>query len=398
MNILFATDNFPPPFSGHAIAVINMASAMRKRGHGAAIIAPSPEGFNNFRSDLTKVNHIDWQTAGSEVKVTYLRSIPLFHGDNALKSLAVGKNFIRSEIAAFRPDIVHYNGWGPLCKAVYRVEPSGCVKEIATCHGVPMHVTSKIFGKNITAPVLEKLIWRMMIGFYGRMDLVISPSNFVNRKLISAGLKEAKGAVLSNGIETKKYSHFRGESRRAMLKKHGLPEKKLLITYIGRLDPEKNIHILTKTVKYFRPRDNILFIAAGAGKLKRKLEQFASENQKNFILLDWLNSKEMVELLGLSDIFFNPSPSESQSITTLEAMASFLPVVAADEGALKDLVEEGRNGYLFKNNDLDSCVNKLKILLRDRKRITTFGKRSREKSLEHDRNAVMDRLENIYSS
>ena len=105
----------------------------------------------------------------------------------------------------------------------------------------------------------------------------------------------------------------------------------------------------------------------------------------------------MVEILGVSDIFFNPSPSESQSITTLEAMASYLPVVAANEGALQDLVDDNINGFLFENNDLDSCTNKLKILIKDAKLVTKFGKKSREKSLEHDRNAVMDRLEKIYA-
>lgn len=396
MKILFATDNFPPPFSGHAKAVINMALAMKSRGHEITIIAPSPEGFKNHHTDLSEVTDNVEKTANANIRVSYPRSLPLFHGDNALKSLMVGKTFIRREMINFKPDIIHFNGWGPLCKTVYKAKPTISAKTIATCHGVPMHVTSKLFGKNVAAPGLEKMIWRMMVNFYGKMDLVLSPSNFVNKQLTAIGLEEKKGIVLSNGIETPKYSHHDGEKRSAILKKYRLPEDKLLATYVGRLDPEKNIHMLTKTVEHFHYNNNLLFIAAGAGKLKRKLESFAAKNRINFLLRDWLNSEEMVDILGVSDIFFNPSPSESQSITTMEAMASYLPIVATNEGALVDLVEENVNGFLFKNNDLDSCTRKLKILLKNRELIKKFGIRSREKSLLHDRNTVMDRLENIY--
>ncbi|HEB30268.1 MAG TPA: glycosyltransferase family 1 protein [Spirochaetes bacterium] len=396
MKILFATDNFPPPFSGHSKAVINMASAMKNRGHEITIIAPSPEGFKNHHTDLSEVTDNLEKPVNVNIRVSYLRSLPLFHGDNALKSLAVGKNFIQREMINFKPDIIHFNGWGPLCKTVYKAKPMDSVKTIATCHGVPMHVTSKLFGENVAAPGLEKVIWRMMVNFYGKMDLVLSPSNFVNKKLTAAGLEEKKGIVLSNGIETPIYSHLDDEKRMAILKKYRFPEDKLLVTYIGRLDPEKNIHMLTKTVEYFQYDNNLLFIAAGAGKLKKKLESFAAINRKNFLLHDWLNSEEMVDILGVSDIFFNPSPSESQSITTIEAMASYLPVVATNEGALADLVEENVNGFLFKNNDLGSCTRKLKILLKDPELIIKFGMRSREKSLLHNRNTVMDRLENIY--
>jgi len=396
MKILFATDNFPPPLSGHAIAVINMASAMKSMGHEISIIAPSPQGFKNRRTDLSEVTGNLKKSVVGNIRVSCLRSLPLFRGDNALKSLAVGRSFIRREMSNFKPDIIHFNGWGPLCKTVYKEKPVNSAKIIATCHGVPMHVTSKLFGKNVAAPGLEKYIWGMMVTFYGKMDLVLSPSNFVNKRLVASGLDKKKGIVLSNGIETSKYVHHDGENRSEILKKFRIPEDKLLVTYVGRLDPEKNIHMLTKTVEHFQYDNDILFVAAGAGKLKKKLGSFAAKNKNNFLLHDWLNSEEMVDILGVSDIFFNPSPSESQSITTLEAMASYLPVVAADEGALPDLVEENANGFLFKNNDLDSCTRKLKILLKDRNLIKKYGMRSREKSLLHDRTTVMSRLENIY--
>lgn len=396
MKILYATDNFPPPNSGHAAAVINMALEMKIRGHNVIIIAPSPSGFRNYSGHLSEVTEISKDGGHTEITVFYLRSIPFLKSDNALKSLAVGKNYIRQIISDFEPDIVHYNGWGPLCKRVFKTQKNS-VRTVATCHGVPMHVTSKLFGRNVTCGGLEKIIWKMMLRFYGKIEFVISPSNFVNNRLMTAGLDGEKGVVISNGIDTKDYSRHGGPKRRDIYRKYKLPIDKIFITYIGRIDPEKNIHVIIKTAEYFQNNKNLVFIVAGAGKLKDKLKSTIRKNNYNILLFDWLKHEELVDILGVSDIFFIPSPSESQSITTLEAMASYLPVVATDEGALPDLVKDNINGFLFKNNDPVSCIEKLNILVNDNRLIKTFGLKSREKALPHDRKNVMSRLEDVYN-
>ena len=229
------------------------------------------------------------------------------------------------------------------------------------------------------------------------MEFVISPSNFVNDRLMTAGLDREKGLVISNGIDTKEYNRHKEIKRRDVYRKYKLPPDKTFITYIGRIDPEKNIQVIIKTADYFKNNENIVFIVAGAGQLKNKLESAIRKNNYNIILFDWLKHDELVDILGISDIFFIPSPSESQSITTLEAMASYLPVVATDEGALLDLVKDNVNGFLFKNNDLVSCIEKLNILVNDNRLLKTFGLKSRERVLPHDRKKVMSRLEDAYN-
>lgn len=398
MNILYATDNFPPPFSGHAIAVINMAVAMKMKGHDSAIIAPSTRGLKDYDDSLYSVTGTLKRGAAS-IKVYYLRSIPFIHGDNALKSIAVKSAFIKRILADFRPDIIHYNGWGPLCKKVFKSQQS--IMNIpcsATCHGVPMHVTSRILPRNNIIQWLEKLIWKRMVQFYRRMDLVISPSKYIHGMLVKAGLVADKGIVLSNGIEIDEYCKYGKNKKVAIKRKYGLPVDNLLITYIGRLDPEKNIDTILSLMKHFMNNRKIFFVIAGAGKLRPKMEACARRQKYNFVLLNWLSHEELIDILGVSDIFFNPSPSESQSITTLEAMASFLPIVVADRGALVDLVEEGVNGYIFKYNDFNSCVEKLTFLLREETIREDFGKKSRQKVLYHDRAKIIEQLEKEYNN
>ena len=398
MNIIYATDNFPPPYSGHAKAVINMSTAMRKKGHSILIIAPSPTGFKNYSGDLSKVTQ-NTDTEAKSIEVYYLKSIHFFHGDNVLKSILINSAHIRQIISDFNPDIIHYNGWGPLCKKVYKAQINfNNIETIATCHGVPMHVTAKIVRQNIITKKLEKIIWKLMVQFYNKLKIVISPSDYVNSKLLAAGLAEDKGIVISNGIETNKYVKYKGSKKKEIRKRYKLQSAKILITYIGRLEPEKNIHILIKTMKYFQHNKSIFFVIAGSGKLKGKLQSICNKNKYNVNLLHWLNHEELINILGVSDIFFNPSPSESQSITTLEAMASYLPIVAADEGALPDLVKDNVNGYSFKNNDFKSCTNKLSFLANNPLLVKEFGNKSRENAYLHDRKLVMNMLEKKYIS
>ena len=62
-------------------------------------------------------------------------------------------------------------------------------------------------------------------------------------------------------------------------------------------------------------------------------------------------------------LFAMPSIAELQSIATMEAMASGLPIVAADAMALPHLVHDQANGYLFKPSDAQDLANKLTLVL-----------------------------------
>jgi glycosyltransferase involved in cell wall biosynthesis len=259
-----------------------------------------------------------------------------------------------------------------------------------------MHVTNAFLRPNPITHRLERFIWSMMVRFYGQMGFVLSPSPFVHRQLVAAGLSEQQGEFLSNGIVAEHYTrvdHRLGGEIRA---RNGLPAHKVLVTYIGRLDPEKNVHVLTGAIRRFSEQRTVHFAVAGAGKLRKKLVSLQRVGRKNLSLFGWLDHQQLVDILGISDVFFIPSPSESQSITTLEAMASSLPVVACNAGALPDLVQDGVNGFLFDADQIDLCMEKLEELVSDAAMRETFGKASCGRARKHDMKRVMTALENRY--
>ena len=68
-------------------------------------------------------------------------------------------------------------------------------------------------------------------------------------------------------------------------------------------------------------------------------------------------------MLTSSSVFVIASIAELQSIATMEAMASGLPIVAANAMALPHLVDEGKNGYLFSPGDDAELAEKVQTIL-----------------------------------
>ena len=71
----------------------------------------------------------------------------------------------------------------------------------------------------------------------------------------------------------------------------------------------------------------------------------------------------IVVIILIFAIFVSPSDSETQGLTFIEAMACNLPVVGVDSGGVKDVIQNGENGFLAKPNDSVSLAFQIKTLL-----------------------------------
>ena len=107
------------------------------------------------------------------------------------------------------------------------------------------------------------------------------------------------------------------------------------ITYAGRLAPEKNIEVLLHAVAVLRDRGvDAELVIAGHGSHEPILRSLAAElaDRPPVRFLGTLPQTNLAQLLRISDTFVIMSTSETQSMVLLQAMASGVPVVAADSG------------------------------------------------------------------
>lgn len=162
------------------------------------------------------------------------------------------------------------------------------------------------------------------------------------------------------------------------------------ILFVGFLSPVKNTDILIDSFSQIKndfPGFKLLII--GEGPEKKRLE-FQTKSLK---LEDKVEFKGRLSLRETRNIMKNcyclvlPSLSEGLGRVLMEAMALGKPVIASNVGGIPDLVQDGKNGFLFKSGNSGQLAEKLKILLNDKNLAVKFGQEGRTFVQENFSNA-----------
>ena len=143
------------------------------------------------------------------------------------------------------------------------------------------------------------------------------------------------------------------------------PDAENLIVFLGRIVDEKQIDKLVRAFAKLSPDLKARLQILGTGDQEHKLKALASQlGVADRVQFDGKVTDEYLrKTLTSAKVFAMPSIAELQSISTMEAMASGLPIVAADAMALPHLVHDGENGFLFQPGNVDDLAEKLTRVL-----------------------------------
>jgi glycosyltransferase involved in cell wall biosynthesis len=122
-------------------------------------------------------------------------------------------------------------------------------------------------------------------------------------------------------------------------------------------------------------------VMAGSGEQDRELRELAAAHPEASVhFTGFVNQAEMPALLGASDVFLFPSTGEPWGLIVNEAMAAGLPVVAGERcGCVPDLVEQGGNGFLVGDGDIDGLTEAMRRLATDSELRARMAQSSRDK-------------------
>ena len=138
------------------------------------------------------------------------------------------------------------------------------------------------------------------------------------------------------------------------------------IVSVGRLVSQKNHKLLINAfnlIKDLYPETTLEIY--GDGVLRNELQEYINKlNLDNRVFLKH-SRPDVLDCIYGARLFVLPSLYEGMPNTLMEAMALGIPVISSDCpcGGPRELIEEGKNGYLFKNNNLDDLVHKMKMVL-----------------------------------
>ena len=129
---------------------------------------------------------------------------------------------------------------------------------------------------------------------------------------------------------------------------------KINLIYVGRLSPEKGLLPFLECFASFRLKDKFYLTILGDGIERTLIENFITEhNLGNQIKLHGFVRDPSTYFIA-PDVLIMPSLREGLPMTLIEALASGLPVIANNVGAISSLVVHQKNGYLSANNSKDS--------------------------------------------
>lgn len=183
---------------------------------------------------------------------------------------------------------------------------------------------------------------------------------------------------IPNGVDTEKYCPATSEAKTRIRELLGFSTDASIFILVGRLNHVKGHDILIEACRQLNEnRGNILFVIAGDGPEKTKLNQ----------LVEKYNLQERVHFAGrieepllyyqAADIFVLPSRGEGLSNAMLEAMACGLPTICSSVGGAVEWVQSNRNGFLFPPANATELYNALVAILSVKERWNEMGNFSR---------------------
>jgi len=380
MKVLFATDCFYPQIIGSAYAVYRISRALATKGHKVMVVTPdvgggSLQGDDNYR-------------------VTYVHSIPLPYFREIRTPIIPLP--VMTKVRMFNPDIVHIHhpfvvGHGALWVARWYHIPV-----VITNHLLPesflMFVPKAGIFDGATRSAILNNTWRIIVNFCNRADVVTAPTRTAVELLKLHGVKR-EVIPISNGIEFNKFNtDQKCDDLKQRLRLPDLP----VILYAGRLSEEKRVDVLIKAMKYVLTEMEVHLLIVGDGLHRGYLEQLVAELKldKYVTFAGFLDEHDYVRVFRLASVFVMPSQSELQCVACIEAMASGLPLVAANQYALRELIDG--NGYLFEPGNPVDLAKKLVTILGDNELRTAMGRKSRIIAGAHDIDKVIEEYETVY--
>jgi glycosyltransferase involved in cell wall biosynthesis len=378
LRVLIGCDTFPPNVNGAANFASRLAAGLTDRGHEVVVQAPA---FSRKHGQFVEEHD------GAKFTVHRIYSWRWYPHDWLRFVLPWRSQAHAARILdEVKPDVVHIQSHIVVGRGLARQAAKRGIRIIGTNHFMPENmIEHALLPKFLQEPVI-RAAWRDASKTFSLCETVTTPTKkaaaFLEREAELQGVH-----AISCGIDASLYtpSFEKPDEHR--------------IVFVGRVTGEKHIDVLLRAVARLDPALDAKVDIVGGGDQLAQLKQLAVSLgiRANVNFTGYVSDEELRSTLTKASIFAMPSIAELQSIATMEAMASGLPVVAADAMALPHLVHDGENGFLFTPGDVDDLTAKLATMLTMPWEETMEFKRASLKLIEaHDIERTLRTFESLY--
>ncbi|HUF19768.1 MAG TPA: glycosyltransferase family 1 protein [Burkholderiales bacterium] len=339
LRIAVVTETFPPEINGVAMTIGRTVGAMQARGHRVQLIRP-------------RQHRTDTPARGERLEEILSRGIPIPRYQGLRLGLPAKQALIRLW-SAQRPDVVHVVtegplGWSALAAAARLRLP------LSTGFHTNFHAYSRHYGIGFLKGAISAYLRR----FHNRANATMVPTDALRHALERDGYQGVR--VVARGVDTRLFSPARRLA--ALRKAWGTDESAPVALYVGRLAPEKNLHLVVHAFDAMHAVDSrARLVWVGDGPERATLQK----QHPDHVFVGMRSGEDLAAHYASCDVFLFPSLTETFGNVTLEAMASGLAVVAYDYAAAQQHIVHGENGRLARCGDADDFAGQARGLASD---------------------------------
>ena len=379
IRILIACDTFAPDVNGAARFAERLAAGLVRRGHDVQVAAPSKKHriTGAFREVIE----------GEQMTVYRLPSWRWYPHDWLRFVLPWrARHYARRILDQTSPDVIHIQSHIIIGRALAHEGAKRGIRIVATNHLMPENVLDFTLLPERAKRLLVRWGWRDADRVLRRAAAITTPTrraaDFLERNTYRRGVQP-----VSCGLQASDYTAVVA------------PRTTNRLVFVGRVTLEKEIDVIIRALARLDPALDVSFTIVGDGDQRKALEKLVAELglTGSVHFTGRVTDEELRAHLTEASMFVIASIAELQSIATMEAMASGLPIVAADAMALPHLVHHGENGYLFQaGNDRELAEAIERVLAAAPEEYERMQRASLEAVRAHDIDQTLDTFESLY--
>ena len=410
MNVLLATDAFPPVSGGSGWSTYELARGLRRRGHQVLVVRPRP-GRAPGTTDTVYDNFRIVEMGAPAPRVPYLRNyfknerlyprladllarliaesrIEIVHGQHVLTCLPAVEAARRAGIPSvctvrdywpvcYWSDLLHTRDDAALCPACTSGMMTQCVRPRAGAAwpaAVPM------------IPYMRRNLARKRRGL-AAAGAVIAVSHRIAQDLAERApeLGSTRVEVIPNPVDL--------AALRALAVSRPAPLAGPYALYLGKLAPNKGTAHLIPTVERAGLRWPL--VIAGDGPDRMALESAARHSRLDVRFTGWIDREAATAWLAHATmLIFTSRGPESLSRVLIEASALGVPIAAMRTGGTPDIIDAGASGLL--SDTPGELARDVRRLVEDEPLRGRLGAAARERAARFDAAAVTARVEQLY--
>lgn len=378
LTVLIGCDTFGPDVNGAAKFAERLAAGLVERGHDVHVVAPAA---GRRHGTWTEVHE------GQPMTVHRLKSWRWYPHDWLRFALPwqVRANS-RRILDSVKPDVVHFQSHIIVGGALSSEAQKRGIRIIGTNHFMPENLLEFTLLPQAFQDGAIRLAWKAARRTFGRAEAVTTPTRRAADFLEEYTQLDGVHAI-SCGINAHHYTP------------NFSPDIENKILFVGRITGEKKLDVLLKAFARLPLSLDATLDIVGGGDQLNNLKNLASVLgiKERVSFSGYLTEAQLKEKLSAAKVFAMPSIAELQSIATMEAMASGLPIVGANAMALPHLVHDGENGFLFAPGDDAELAEQLeRILIMSPAKLKAMKNSSLQYIRGHDITRTLDTFEALY--